>query len=161
MILHSQAPSSRYRTSHRCQTFAAVRLQGFPGERQKYFSNLRKTIQSSTGAPHFKVTAISSNQRQYGKAAEVSTAIWLLSQLPANAAESAVDFSKGSFSTQSYVVTLGLFLISLPGICQNSNSVVWTILLCPAHQPETNLSLLCLDKPRDFIGSVSYYVGIT
>jgi len=39
-----------------------------------------------------------------------------LSQLPANAAESASDFSKGSFSTESYVVTLGLFLISLPGL---------------------------------------------
>lgn len=48
-------------------------------------------------------------------AAETSTVLWLLSQLPANAAESSVDFSKGSFSTQSYVVTLGLFLISLPG----------------------------------------------
>ena len=47
--------------------------------------------------------------------AEISTALWLLSQLPADAAETSVDFSKGSFSTQSYVVTLGLFLISLPG----------------------------------------------
>ena len=50
------------------------------------------------------------------KTAELSTALWLLSQLPANAVDSSVDFSKGSFSTGSYVVTLGLFLISLPGI---------------------------------------------
>ena len=41
---------------------------------------------------------------------------WLLAQLPAGAEEIAqTDFSKGSFSTESYVVTLGLFLISLPG----------------------------------------------
>ena len=47
--------------------------------------------------------------------AAASTTVWLLSQLPAHAAEQVVDFSKGSFSTESYVVTLGLFLISLPG----------------------------------------------
>ena len=44
-----------------------------------------------------------------------STVFWLLSQLPAGAAEDAVDFSKGSFAKESYYVTLGLFLISLPG----------------------------------------------
>ena len=47
--------------------------------------------------------------------AAASTTVWLLSQLPVHAAEQTVDFSKGSFSTESYVVTLGLFLISLPG----------------------------------------------
>lgn len=45
-----------------------------------------------------------------------SSAFWLLSQLPANSVESTTDFSKGSFSTESYIVTLGLFLISLPGM---------------------------------------------
>jgi hypothetical protein len=44
------------------------------------------------------------------------TAFWLLSQLPAGAAEDAVDFSKGGFAKESYYVTLGLFLISLPGL---------------------------------------------
>lgn len=50
-----------------------------------------------------------------GQFATASTLFWLLNQLPANAVESTTDFSKGSFSTESYVVTLGLFLISLPG----------------------------------------------
>lgn len=40
--------------------------------------------------------------------------LWLLSELPALAAET-TDFSKGGFAKESYYVTLGLFLISLPG----------------------------------------------
>ena len=40
--------------------------------------------------------------------------LWLLSTLPALADET-VDFSKGGFAKESYYVTLGLFLLSLPG----------------------------------------------
>jgi hypothetical protein len=39
--------------------------------------------------------------------------LWLLSELPALA--DTTDFSKGGFAKESYYVTLGLFLISLPG----------------------------------------------
>ncbi|KAK9917764.1 hypothetical protein WJX75_007949 [Coccomyxa subellipsoidea] len=42
-------------------------------------------------------------------------ALWLFSALPAFA-EDTVDFSKGGFAKESYYVTLGLFLISLPGL---------------------------------------------
>jgi hypothetical protein len=42
--------------------------------------------------------------------------LWLLTELPAFAEETATDFSQGSFSASSYYVTLGLFLLSLPGI---------------------------------------------
>lgn len=48
-------------------------------------------------------------------AASASTfGLWLLSELPGLAAET-TDFSKGGFAKESYYVTLGLFLISLPG----------------------------------------------
>ena len=60
-----------------------------------------------------------------GQIATTSTVFWLLSQLPASAVDSTTDFSKGSFSTESYVVTLGLFLLSLPGTftcCHSDNS---------------------------------------
>lgn len=43
-----------------------------------------------------------------------STAIWALSQLPAQA--EGTDFSQGSFSKESYYVTLGLFVLSVPGM---------------------------------------------
>lgn len=43
-----------------------------------------------------------------------STIMWLLSQLPAQA--EGTDFSQGSFSKESYYVTLGLFLLSVPGL---------------------------------------------
>lgn len=43
-----------------------------------------------------------------------SAALWLLSELPACAEQA--DFSQGSFSKESYYVTLGLFLLSLPGM---------------------------------------------
>ena len=43
-----------------------------------------------------------------------SAALWLLSELPAYAEQT--DFSQGSFSKESYYVTLGLFLLSLPGM---------------------------------------------
>ena len=42
-----------------------------------------------------------------------SFTLWLLSELPALAEQT--DFSKGSFAKESYYVTLGLFLLSLPG----------------------------------------------
>lgn len=42
-----------------------------------------------------------------------STVMWLLSQLPVQA--EGTDFSQGSFSKESYYVTLGLFLLSVPG----------------------------------------------
>ena len=42
-----------------------------------------------------------------------SPALWLLSQLPAQA--EGTDFSQGSFSKESYYVTLGLFVLSVPG----------------------------------------------
>ena len=61
-----------------------------------------------------------------GQIATTSTVFWLLSQLPASAVDSTTDFSKGSFSTESYVVTLGLFLLSLPGTftCCPSNPIL-------------------------------------
>lgn len=40
--------------------------------------------------------------------------LWLLTEMPVSA-EDIVDFSKGSFAKESYYVTLGLFLITLPG----------------------------------------------
>lgn len=43
-----------------------------------------------------------------------SAALWMLSQLPAQA--EATDFSQGSFSKESYYVTLGLFVLSVPGM---------------------------------------------
>lgn len=43
-----------------------------------------------------------------------STATWVLSQLPAQA--EGTDFSQGSFSKESYYVTLGLFVLSVPGM---------------------------------------------
>lgn len=43
-----------------------------------------------------------------------SAALWMLSQLPAQA--EATDFSQGSFSKESYYVTLGLFVLSVPGL---------------------------------------------
>ena len=43
-----------------------------------------------------------------------STALWMLSQLPAEA--EGTDFSQGSFSKESYYVTLGLFVLSVPGM---------------------------------------------
>ena len=46
-------------------------------------------------------------------AAASSLALWLLSELPVLA--ETTDFSKGGFAKESYYVTLGLFLISLPG----------------------------------------------
>lgn len=46
-------------------------------------------------------------------AAASSLTLWLLSELPALA--ETTDFSKGGFAKESYYVTLGLFLISLPG----------------------------------------------
>ena len=49
-----------------------------------------------------------------GLLAASGVATWLLGGLPAGA-EEAVDFSQGSFSQQSYWVSLGLFIISLPG----------------------------------------------
>lgn len=43
--------------------------------------------------------------------------MWLLTELPAFSEEvAATDFSQGSFSSRSYYVTLGLFLLSLPGL---------------------------------------------
>ena len=47
-------------------------------------------------------------------AAASSLTLWLLSELPALA--ETTDFSKGGFAKESYYVTLGLFLISLPGM---------------------------------------------
>ena len=41
-------------------------------------------------------------------------ALWLLSEAAARADQSA-DFSQGGFAKESYYVTLGLFLLSLPG----------------------------------------------
>ena len=42
-----------------------------------------------------------------------SFALWFISELPALAEQT--DFSKGGFAKESYYVTLGLFLLSLPG----------------------------------------------
>lgn len=46
----------------------------------------------------------------------LSILLYMMSEMSARAEGiSGTDFSKGSFSTESYIVTLGLFLISLPG----------------------------------------------
>ena len=44
----------------------------------------------------------------------LSGALWLLGEAAARADQGA-DFSKGGFAKESYYVTLGLFLLSLPG----------------------------------------------
>lgn len=54
--------------------------------------------------------------------------LWLLSTLPALADET-VDFSKGGFAKESYYVTLGLFLLSLPGEMLRSVDLAMKILL--------------------------------
>ena len=53
---------------------------------------------------------------EYRAAASIpgSFALWLISELPALAEQT--DFSKGGFAKESYYVTLGLFLLSLPGV---------------------------------------------
>ena len=53
---------------------------------------------------------------EYRAAASISGsfALWLISELPALAEQT--DFSKGGFAKESYYVTLGLFLLSLPGV---------------------------------------------
>ena len=53
---------------------------------------------------------------EYQAAASISGsfALWLISELPALAEQT--DFSKGGFAKESYYVTLGLFLLSLPGV---------------------------------------------
>lgn len=81
-------------------------------------------------------TASLGKGRNAVKAVEVSSLLYLFSQLPADAVDSAVDFSKGSFKTESYVVTLFLFLISLPGMQPH----------CLPHLiPHTNISRQILD----------------
>lgn len=47
---------------------------------------------------------------------QASTALWALASMPANAADSAVDFSQGSASTGSYYATLFLFVATVPGL---------------------------------------------
>lgn len=74
----------------------------------------QKEIASGTSR---KICAISGNsQKDSVLTASTSSAVglWLLSTLPALADET-VDFSKGGFAKESYYVTLGLFLLSLPG----------------------------------------------
>ena len=53
---------------------------------------------------------------EYRAAASMSGSftLWLISELPALAEQT--DFSKGGFAKESYYVTLGLFLLSLPGV---------------------------------------------
>ncbi|BDA50408.1 Protein COFACTOR ASSEMBLY OF COMPLEX C SUBUNIT B CCB1, chloroplastic [Coccomyxa sp. Obi] len=77
---------------------------------------LRQTV-IATGISR-KICANSENS-QKGAVLTASTSsalgLWLLSTLPALADET-VDFSKGGFAKESYYVTLGLFLLSLPGL---------------------------------------------
>lgn len=113
MIVHDNVLHNECQTACKSPSLTKAKLLVYCGKRQQ-LSHFRQAFQCSRRSSA-KFAALRDNQQQCGRVAEVSTAIWLLSQLPANAAESAVDFSKGSFSTQSYVVTLGLFLISLPG----------------------------------------------
>lgn len=64
-----------------------------------------------------RICASSENSRQdvvLTASTSSALALWLFSALPAFA-EDTVDFSKGGFAKESYYVTLGLFLISLPG----------------------------------------------
>lgn len=64
-----------------------------------------------------RIRASSENSRQdvvLTASTSSALALWLFSALPAFA-EDTVDFSKGGFAKESYYVTLGLFLISLPG----------------------------------------------
>lgn len=74
-----------------------------------------------------------------------SAALWMLSQLPAQA--EATDFSQGSFSKESYYVTLGLFVLSVPGMLSvmpghwrlSQVSQRTAVLLCAG-----SLTLMCL-----------------
>lgn len=101
--------------------------EGIAKQSTKKHTIRTSTARSSSAVRQGSVAALASGRGQvHGRrTAELSTAIWLLSQLPANAAESSVDFSKGSFSTESYVVTLGLFLISLPGMGITYAQYLW------------------------------------
>lgn len=86
----------------------------------KSSKDLKNHQNSLDGEKHgTRVQQLSRKAKQDPQAsvALASALLWLLAELPAGAEEAiTTDFSKGSFSTQSYVVTLGLFLISLPGI---------------------------------------------
>ncbi len=50
--------------------------------------------------------------------------LWFLSEAAA-LADQGTDFSQGGFAKESYYVTLGLFLLSLPGLCA---TVLWLTL---------------------------------
>lgn len=57
-----------------------------------------------------------STQLPWWSKAPALTALWLLSEHPALAEQASSDFSKGSYRIESYWASLGLFLISLPGM---------------------------------------------
>ena len=125
MLVQNKSLSHQLYTPARLLENNNTRLVSSRGVKQQLILT-RRAFRPARQIAQSKKSALPENGRQYGRAAEVSTALWLLSQLPANAAESSVDFSKGSFSTQSYIVTLGLFLISLPG---EQSGFTWSPLL--------------------------------
>lgn len=114
MLVQNKSVCHQFYTPARLIEKSNTRLVSSRGVKQQSILT-RRAFKPTRQIAQPRRSALPENGRQYGRAAEVSTVLWLLSQLPANAAESSVDFSKGSFSTQSYIVTLGLFLISLPG----------------------------------------------
>ena len=71
--------------------------------------------------------------RLFGSAA----GMWLITELPALSEETAAvtDFSKGSFSAASYYVTLGLFLLSLPGELHPPSTYPHTHSHCAYYYP--------------------------
>ena len=82
---------------------------------------------------------------EYQAAASISGsfALWLISELPALAEQT--DFSKGGFAKESYYVTLGLFLLSLPGVLSSLvlSSCKCRVSLSPTISYTTHQCLEC------------------
>ena len=111
----AQAPGSSRRCLHRCRRAQAVCCRAMIGE-----TVMQKAAPILTS----------------------STAVWMLSQLPAQA--EGTDFSQGSFSKESYYVTLGLFVLSVPGT-PTVTSWYWTCCLprVQAAPSKSALSSMC------------------
>ena len=84
----------------------------------KYFTTRRPALRPGRRCPvaaHADGQRESCEQRKSSSQWLVSSAagLWLLGEMPAFAD---TDFSQGSFSAGSYYVSLGLFLVTLPGM---------------------------------------------
>lgn len=101
------------------------RLAGLSNSKQ-FRDNIRSKI--CAGSDNSRQGSILTSSTQY------TLALWLLSEFPAQAADTA-DFSKGGFAKESYYVTLGLFLLSLPGKHFRFVVLLWQISSGLCHCP--------------------------